>query len=93
MTEHLLKILVVGDGEVGKSSFVHRYVSGHFSGTYKMTMGGRAAVANQHGAGWVCGYFTTGELFQHKARIIWQVMEVVLFMSFPLSGQRPALAC
>ncbi|KAM3872262.1 ras-related protein Rab-7L1-like [Diretmus argenteus] len=39
MTEHLLKILIVGDGNVGKSSFVHRYVNGQFSKTYKMTVG------------------------------------------------------
>ncbi|XP_028266391.1 ras-related protein Rab-7L1-like isoform X2 [Parambassis ranga] len=39
MTEHLLKILIVGDGNVGKSSFVHRYVSGQFNKTYKMTVG------------------------------------------------------
>ncbi|KAM8863824.1 ras-related protein Rab-7L1-like [Spinachia spinachia] len=39
MNEHLLKILIVGDGNVGKSSFVHRYVNGQFSQTYKMTMG------------------------------------------------------
>ncbi|KAM7411174.1 hypothetical protein PAMA_021248 [Pampus argenteus] len=37
--EHLLKILIVGDGHVGKSSFVHRYVNGQFSNTYKMTVG------------------------------------------------------
>ncbi|XP_037337178.1 ras-related protein Rab-7L1-like [Pungitius pungitius] len=39
MNEHLLKILIVGDGNVGKSSFVHRYVNGQFNKTYKMTMG------------------------------------------------------
>ncbi|XP_038165334.1 ras-related protein Rab-7L1-like [Cyprinodon tularosa] len=39
MTEYLLKILIVGDGNVGKSSFVHRYVSGQFNKTYKMTVG------------------------------------------------------
>lgn len=39
MNEHLLKILIVGDGNVGKSSFVHRYVNGAFSKNYKMTMG------------------------------------------------------
>ncbi|XP_038579657.1 ras-related protein Rab-7L1-like isoform X2 [Micropterus salmoides] len=39
MTEHLLKILVVGDGNVGKSSFVHRYVNGQFNKMYKMTVG------------------------------------------------------
>ncbi|XP_056130525.1 ras-related protein Rab-7L1-like [Lampris incognitus] len=39
MTEHLLKILIVGDGSVGKSSFVHRYVNGNFTTTYKMTVG------------------------------------------------------
>lgn len=40
MREHLMKILVVGDGNVGKSSFVHRYVNGQFNKTYKMTVGG-----------------------------------------------------
>lgn len=40
MTEHLLKILIVGDGNVGKSSFVNRYISGNFNRTYKMTVGG-----------------------------------------------------
>ncbi|KAM6924369.1 ras-related protein Rab-7L1-like [Xenentodon cancila] len=39
MTEHILKILIVGNGNVGKSSFVHRYVSGKFSGSYKMSVG------------------------------------------------------
>ncbi|KAG8003023.1 Ras-related protein Rab-7L1 [Nibea albiflora] len=39
MAEHLLKILVVGDGNVGKSSFVHRYVNGQFNNAYKMTVG------------------------------------------------------
>uniref|UniRef100_UPI0037E93F7A ras-related protein Rab-7L1-like n=1 Tax=Semicossyphus pulcher TaxID=241346 RepID=UPI0037E93F7A len=39
MTEHLLKVLVVGDGNVGKTSFVQRYVSGQFNKTYKMTVG------------------------------------------------------
>lgn len=40
MKEHLLKILVIGDGNVGKSSFVRRYVNGQFNRTYKMTVGG-----------------------------------------------------
>ncbi|XP_035511901.1 ras-related protein Rab-7L1-like [Morone saxatilis] len=39
MTEHLMKILIVGDGNVGKSSFVHRYVHSQFNKTYKMTVG------------------------------------------------------
>ncbi|CAL1605813.1 unnamed protein product [Knipowitschia caucasica] len=39
MREHVMKILIVGDGNVGKSSFVDRYVLGQFSGRYKMTMG------------------------------------------------------
>nr|XP_020470717.1 ras-related protein Rab-7L1-like isoform X1 [Monopterus albus] len=39
VTEHLLKILIIGDGNVGKSSFVHRYVNGQFNKTYKMTVG------------------------------------------------------
>lgn len=43
MAEHLMKILIIGDGNVGKSSFVHRYVNGQFNKTYKMTVGGTAA--------------------------------------------------
>ncbi|XP_074538442.1 ras-related protein Rab-7L1-like [Halichoeres trimaculatus] len=39
MAEHMLKILIVGDGNVGKTSFVHRYVNGNFSKSYKMTVG------------------------------------------------------
>ncbi|KAM4736749.1 ras-related protein Rab-7L1-like [Anableps anableps] len=50
MTEHLLKILIVGDGNVGKSSFVHRYVSGQFNRTYKMTEGDLMDHSNKPGA-------------------------------------------
>ncbi|XP_062283497.1 ras-related protein Rab-7L1-like [Scomber scombrus] len=39
MEEHLMKILIVGDGNVGKSAFVNRYVNGQFNKTYKMTVG------------------------------------------------------
>lgn len=48
MNEHLLKILIVGDGNVGKSSFVHRYVNGQFNQAYKMTMGGASALVWSH---------------------------------------------
>lgn len=55
MAEHLFKILIVGDGSVGKSSFVHRYVNGQFSKTYKMTVGGTAALVYQGSVDWtVC---------------------------------------
>ncbi|XP_008281373.1 ras-related protein Rab-7L1-like [Stegastes partitus] len=39
MTEHVMKILIIGDGKVGKSSFVQRYVNGKFNSTYKTTVG------------------------------------------------------
>ncbi|XP_053172884.1 ras-related protein Rab-7L1-like [Scomber japonicus] len=39
MEEHLMKILIIGDGEVGKSAFVNRYVNGKFNEGYKMTVG------------------------------------------------------
>lgn len=39
MNEHLLKILIVGEGNVGKTSFVHRYINGQFNRAYKMTVG------------------------------------------------------
>ncbi|KAK1899316.1 Ras-related protein Rab-7L1 [Dissostichus eleginoides] len=48
MNEHLLKILIIGDGNVGKSSFLHRYVNGQFNKTYKMTMGVDYAVKLLH---------------------------------------------
>ncbi|XP_022051451.2 ras-related protein Rab-7L1 [Acanthochromis polyacanthus] len=39
MTEHLMKILIVGDSCVGKTAFVHRYVNGQFNSVYKTTIG------------------------------------------------------
>ncbi|CAK6977003.1 ras-related protein Rab-7L1-like [Scomber scombrus] len=39
MEDHLMKILIIGDGEVGKSTFVHRYVKGKFNDQYRMTLG------------------------------------------------------
>lgn len=39
MNEHQMKILILGDANVGKTSFVHRYTSGQFSKTYKATVG------------------------------------------------------
>ena len=41
-TERVYKILVIGDGLVGKTSFVERYVNNRFIATYKATLGGRA---------------------------------------------------
>lgn len=34
-----LKILLCGEGNVGKTSLIHRYVKGTFEGTYKATIG------------------------------------------------------
>ncbi|XP_029974703.1 ras-related protein Rab-7L1-like [Salarias fasciatus] len=39
MKEHMMKIVIVGDAAVGKTSFIHRYVSEQFSPTYKPTVG------------------------------------------------------
>jgi Ras-related protein Rab-7L1 len=38
--EILFKILVVGDAEVGKTSFVRRYVNTAYDKNYKATVGG-----------------------------------------------------
>ncbi|XP_072546468.1 ras-related protein Rab-32 [Salminus brasiliensis] len=38
-TEHLFKILVIGDLGVGKTRFVNRYVRNHFSSHLKLTLG------------------------------------------------------
>uniref|UniRef100_A0A672HWI3 RAB29, member RAS oncogene family n=1 Tax=Salarias fasciatus TaxID=181472 RepID=A0A672HWI3_SALFA len=40
-SEHVMKIVIIGDAAVGKTSFVHRYVNGQFSQTYLPTMGGQ----------------------------------------------------
>ncbi|XP_053172886.1 ras-related protein Rab-7L1-like [Scomber japonicus] len=39
MEEHLMKILIIGDSNVGKSSFVNRYINGKFNEMYKATVG------------------------------------------------------
>ena len=39
-----MKILIIGDGEVGKSAFVNRYVNGKFNEGYRTTVGGKTAV-------------------------------------------------
>ena len=42
--EILFKILIVGDAEVGKTSFVQRYVHASYDRGYKMTIGGRSVL-------------------------------------------------
>ncbi|XP_071960104.1 ras-related protein Rab-7L1-like isoform X2 [Antedon mediterranea] len=39
MIERLFKVLIIGDGTVGKTSFVERYVSNRFRDDYKTTIG------------------------------------------------------
>ena len=36
--EYVYKILVVGDLGSGKTSYIHRYVNGTFSSTYRATI-------------------------------------------------------
>lgn len=38
--EILFKILIIGDAEVGKTSFVKRYVNSSYDKNYKATVGG-----------------------------------------------------
>ena len=38
--EILFKILIVGDAEVGKTSFVRRYINSAYDKNYKATIGG-----------------------------------------------------
>ena len=40
-TNVIRKILLTGDGTVGKSSFMRRYVTGEYSQRYHMTLAGR----------------------------------------------------
>eukprot|EP00041_Stephanoeca_diplocostata_P014727 m.277068 g.277068 ORF g.277068 m.277068 type:complete len:382 (-) comp19780_c0_seq5:223-1368(-) len=39
ISEHLMKVLVVGDAGTGKTSYIKRYVHGVFTATYKATIG------------------------------------------------------
>ena len=39
MTKYILKILVAGDGAVGKTTLLYRYVQGFFKDTRQMTIG------------------------------------------------------
>ncbi|XP_044066077.1 ras-related protein Rab-7L1-like isoform X1 [Siniperca chuatsi] len=82
MTEHLLKILVVGDGNVGKSSFVHRYVHGQFNKTYKMTVGVDFSVKLLHWSD------------KEKVRLqLWDVAGQERFISMTRIYYKGALGC
>ncbi|XP_051805657.1 ras-related protein Rab-7L1-like [Acanthochromis polyacanthus] len=48
MTEHLMKILIVGDVCVGKTAFIHRYVKGQFNNMYKMAVGADFSIKVLH---------------------------------------------
>ena len=37
--ENIMKVVVVGDGGVGKSSLIQRFCKGTFTGSYKKTIG------------------------------------------------------
>ncbi|CAG5129822.1 unnamed protein product [Candidula unifasciata] len=39
LTEHLYKVLVIGEFGVGKTSLIRRYTEGYFSPNYKLTIG------------------------------------------------------
>ncbi|XP_022619043.1 ras-related protein Rab-7L1-like isoform X2 [Seriola dumerili] len=82
MTEHLLKILIVGDGNVGKSSFVHRYVNGQFNKTYKMTVGVDFSVKLLHWSD------------KEKVRLqLWDVAGQERFISMTRIYYKGALGC
>ncbi|XP_040911387.1 ras-related protein Rab-7L1-like [Toxotes jaculatrix] len=82
MTEHLLKILIVGDGNVGKSSFVNRYVNGQFNKTYKMTVGVDFSVKLLHWSN------------KEKVRLqLWDVAGQERFISMTRIYYKGALGC
>ncbi|KAM9752122.1 ras-related protein Rab-7L1-like [Menidia menidia] len=82
MTEHLLKILIVGDGNVGKSSFTHRYTSGQFNSSYKMTVGVDFSVKLLHWSE------------REKVRLqLWDIAGQERFISMTRIYYRGALGC
>ncbi|XP_008402511.1 ras-related protein Rab-7L1 [Poecilia reticulata] len=82
MKEHLLKILIIGDGNVGKSSFVCRYVSGQFSRTYKMTVGVDFSVKTLHWSD------------KEKVRVqLWDVAGQERFISMTRVYYKGAMGC
>ncbi|XP_069573496.1 ras-related protein Rab-7L1-like [Brachyistius frenatus] len=82
MAEYLLKILIIGDGNVGKSSFVHRYVDGQFSRSYKMTVGVDFSVKLLHWSD------------KEKVRLqLWDVAGQERFISMTRIYYRGALGC
>ncbi|XP_023128677.1 ras-related protein Rab-7L1-like [Amphiprion ocellaris] len=82
MTEHLMKILIVGDGYVGKSSFVHRYVNGQFNSMYKMTMGVEFSVKVLHWSD------------KEKVRLhLWDIAGQERFISMTRIYYKGALGC
>ncbi|KAK5895080.1 hypothetical protein CesoFtcFv8_011702 [Champsocephalus esox] len=82
MNEHLLKILIIGDGNVGKSSFLHRYVNGQFNKMYKMTMGVDYALKLLHWSD------------KEKVRLqLWDIAGQERFISMNRVYYRGALGC
>lgn len=82
MREHLMKILIIGDGNVGKSSFVNRYVNGQFNKNYKMTVGVDFALKILH-------WSDTERVKLH----LWDIAGQERFISMTRAYYKGALGC
>ena len=61
---HYLKVLIVGDGGVGKSSFLTRYMYGNFNPRYIPTLGVEVHVLNFRNVRINCWDYAGQEIFQ-----------------------------
>lgn len=82
MREHLMKILIIGDGNVGKSSFVNRYVNGQFNKNYKMTVGVDFALK-------ILNWSDTDKVKLH----LWDIAGQERFISMTRAYYKGALGC
>lgn len=77
-----MKILIIGDGNVGKSSFVNRYVNGQFNKNYKMTVGVDFALKILH-------WSDTERVKLH----LWDIAGQERFISMTRAYYKGALGC
>ncbi|MHA1596314.1 MAG: Rab family GTPase [Candidatus Asgardarchaeia archaeon] len=76
MPKYVVKVVVIGDGGVGKTSLVRRFVKNVFSNDYKLTIGSDFGVKKLHvdGIEVVISIFDVGgqDQFKHVRKILYK---------------------